>query len=201
MTHSDNRGLILPSKIAPFQVVIMTLFSDKEPKILETAKDLKSSLNCVLKIDSTNKNIGFKAKNWEVKGVPIRIEIGPKDIESGFVLISVRNGTQKVKYKLGDVTNELISKLLSEHDKTILDNAKKIRDEKHVQITSVDQIRNVVDAGNYGSAFWTEDLELEKKIKNETGATIRCLVESPTEGLSINSKKNTTLMAVFARSY
>ncbi|NQX83427.1 MAG: proline--tRNA ligase [Mycoplasmataceae bacterium] len=202
MTHSDNKGLILPSKIAPFQIVILTLFADKEPKILETANKLHSILDKFkVKIDDSNKGIGFKNHKWELKGSPIRIEIGPKDIKQEKVILSIRNGKSKVQYNLSDINNETISKLLLEYDKTIYNNAIKSRDDKRIEFNSVDEIKEIVDNGKYGVAFWEDNMELEKKIKKETGATIRCLINSEFSGKCINSGVETNKLAIFARAY
>ncbi len=200
MTHSDDRGLILPSKIAPVQVALLTLFSDKEPKVIEVAKELANKLNFRSKVDDSNKGIGFKAQEWELKGAPIRIEIGPRDIEEGKVTISIRNGEQKVQYGISEVNDELIAKLISEHDAKMYKAAEVIRDEKRVEFTNISEIKEIVEAGNYGTAYWTENEELEKQIKEETGATIRCLIDD-SEGECIHSQSKTNRKAVFARAY
>lgn len=200
MTHSDDRGLVLPSKIAPVQVAILTLFADKEPKVIEVANELASKLDYRVKVDSTNKGIGFKAQEWELKGAPIRIEIGPRDLENGKVTLSIRNGEQKVQYDISEITNELLSKLIAEHDSKMYEAAKVIRDEKRIEFTNTSEIKNIVDSGNYGIAYWTENAELEKQIKEETGATIRCLLDVE-EGTCIHSGNKTSRKAIFARAY
>ncbi len=200
MTHSDDRGLVLPSKIAPVQVAILTLFADKEPKVIEVANQLASSLGYRVKVDSTNKGIGFKAQEWELKGAPIRIEIGPRDLENNNVTISVRNGEQKVQYNINEVNDELLSRLIKEHDDKMYKAAESIRDEKRIEFNNVSEIKDIVEAGNYGVAYWTENPELEKQIKEETGATIRCLIDA-VEGECIHSSMKTTRKAIFARAY
>ncbi len=200
MSHSDNKGLILPSKIAPVQIAILTLFADKEPKVLEVADKLANNLSAKIKIDDSNKRIGFKSQEWEVKGAPIRIEIGPRDIEENKVSISIRNGEQKIAYKINEVDDELITKLLKEHDQTIYDKAVEIRESKKVNFKSIDEIKDIVEQGKYGIAYWSEDTDLEKEIKEKTGATIRCLIDAK-EGYSINKNEKTTKLAVFARAY
>ncbi len=201
MTHSDDKGLILPSKIAPVQIVIMTLFSDKEKRVLELAKKLSKDLNFRVKIDDSNKGIGFKSQEWELKGAPIRIEIGPRDIENNNVTISIRNFSEKIQYNSNEVNNSLIKDLIKKHDDKIYENAKKLKEEKKVEFTSISQIKEIVNKGKYGVAYWTEDLEKEKEIKESTGATIRCLIKSKKEGKSISSNKVTNQIAIFARSY
>ncbi len=200
MTHSDDRGLVLPSKIAPVQVAVLTLFADKEPKVIEVANELAARLNFRVKVDSSNKGIGFKAQEWELKGAPIRIEIGPRDLENGKVTLSVRNGEQKVQYDINDINDDLIDNLVSEHDSKMYKLAENIRDEKRVEFTNVDEINSIVESGNYGVAYWTENEELEKKIKEETGATIRCLIDD-VEGECIHSGSKVSRKAIFARAY
>ncbi len=200
MTHSDDRGLVLPSKIAPVQVAILTLFADKEPKVIEVANELASKLDFRTKVDSSNKGIGFKAQEWELKGAPIRIEIGPRDLENGKVTLSVRNGEQKVQYDINEVNTELINKLVSEHDAAMYEAAKQIREERKVEFTNVSEIKDIVGSGKYGVAYWNENQDLEKQIKEETGATIRCLIDAE-EGTCIHSGQPTSRKAIFARAY
>ncbi len=200
MTHSDDRGLVLPSKIAPVQVAILTLFADKEPKVIEVANELATKLNFRSKVDSSGKGIGFKAQEWELKGVPIRIEIGPRDLKNGKVTLSVRNGEQKVQYDISEINDELINKLILGHDNKMYQLAKEIKEERKVEFSNIDQIKEIVENGNYGIAYWTENEELEKQIKEETGATIRCLIDGE-EGKCIHSDSSTTKKAVFARAY
>ncbi len=200
MTHSDDKGLILPSKISPSQIVILTLFADKNPKIIEVANELVKKLNCKTKIDFSNKGIGFKSQEWELKGIPIRIEIGPRDLEENKVTLSIRNKAQKIQYKISEINNELIEKILKEYDLNILEKAKKLRDSKKVEFNNIEQIQDIVDSKKYGVAYWTENAKLEEEIKNKTGATIRCLVNAP-EGKCIHSRNKTNKLAIFARAY
>ncbi len=200
MTHSDDRGLILPSKIAPVQVAILTLFGDKEPKVIETANELASKLNFRVNVDDSNKGIGFKAQEWELKGAPIRIEIGPRDLQEGKITLSVRNGEQKVQYNIEEVNDQLINELISKHDNDMYAKAVEIRESKKVEFNDISEIKEIVESGKYGIAYWTENEELEKQIKEQTGATIRCLLDVE-EGECIHSKQPTTRKAVFARAY
>ena len=201
MTHSDNKGLILPSKIAPIKVVILTLFSNKEKRVLEVSEMLSKRITSKIKIDDSDKGIGFKSQEWELKGVPIRIEIGPRDLEENKVTIVIRNFDEKIQYNIDDVNDDLINKLIIKHDEKIINDAKNIRDSKRVEFDSIDKIKDIIDNKKYGVAYWTEDSLKEKEIKESTGATIRCLIKSNKEGISISSGKKTNIMAIFSRSY
>lgn len=200
MTHSDNKGLVLPSKIAPVQVAILTLFGDKEPKVIETAKILNDKLNFKTKLDSSNKGIGFKSQEWELKGAPIRIEIGPRDLENETVTLVVRNQEEKMTVSISEINDNLISKLLEKYDSELYQAAIELRESKKVNFNSIGDIKEIVDSGNYGLAYWEENSELESKIKEDTGATIRCLIDAE-EGVCIHSGNKTNKIAVFARAY
>ncbi len=202
MTHSDNRGLVLPSKIAPVQVAILTLFANKNPKVKDIALALKEKLaSFKVKVDLEEKGIGFKSRNWELKGVPIRIEIGPKDIEQNQAVIVIRNGNDKQIIALDKINESFINEQLKMHDQTIYENALKIRDEKATMIENIDMIEDVVANGRYGYAYWTPNASLEQQIKEQTGASIRCLIEVETTGECIHSKAKTNIKALFARAY
>lgn len=201
MTHSDDKGLILPSQIAPVQIVILILFADKEQRVTEVSKEILDKLSFRVKIDDSNKRIGFKSQEWELKGAPIRIEIGPKDIAEGKVTLSVRNEESKVQYNIDEINNDLMFKLIEKYDKKIFRLAMKIREDKKIEFTNISEIKGIVEAGNYGVSFWTENQEIENKIKEETGATIRCLIDVKYEGICIHSKKLTKRLALFARAY
>jgi len=201
MEHSDNKGLILPSKIAPIQIAILTLFGNKNPKVLEVAKELNKKLNFKIKLDNSDRGLGYKSQEWELKGVPIRIEIGPNELDENKVTISLRNFDDKIQYNLNEIDDQFILKLLDKHDKKIYDEAVKIRESKKVEITSVDQIQTIVDNGQYGFAYWIENADAEKQIKTNTGATIRCLIDAEKEGQDIINSKPTKKIAVFSRAY
>lgn len=201
MTHSDNKGLILPSKIAPVQVAILTVFADKNPNVKEVAQLISNKLNLRTKIDSSDKGIGFKSQEWELKGAPIRIEIGPRDLIENKVVISIRNKETKLVVDIDELNNEYINNLIIEHDKNIYDSAKEIVLNKKEIINNISEIDSIVKDGKYGYAYWTEDSELEDEIKKNTGATIRCLIDAEIEGKCIHSGTKTNKLALFARAY
>lgn len=202
MTHSDNRGLVIPSKIAPVQVVLLTLFADKNPQVKVAAQALKEKLATFrVKIDLEDKGIGFKSRNWELKGVPIRIEIGPKDIEQNQAIIVIRNGQEKQIVKLDQINDLFIKTQLEVHDQIMYEKALQLRDEKAKTIENTEMIKDIVVNGHYGYAYWTPNADLEQQIKEQTGASIRCLIEVETPGECIHSKKQTTIKALFARAY
>lgn len=201
MTHSDDKGLILPSKVAPYHIIIMTLFNEKNESISKVVEKLKNNLNLRIKIDDSNKNISYKLKKWELKGAPIRIVIGPKEIETNNISILLRNEDNKITKKLEEIDNSFIEELLIGYDKKIFDISKKIRESSEIMIKSIEEIYLLNDLRKVGFAYWTENQILEKKIKEKSGITIRCLVSTEKCGNCIHSNSKTNKMAVFARSY
>ncbi len=202
MTHSDDRGLVMPSKIAPQEVVIMTLFADNNPEILKVANEVVKKLKGNrVKIDASDKGIGYKAQEWETKGVPVRIEIGPRDLKNKEVTIAIRTSQDKSTIALEKVTSEYIKELLVKNDLNIWTNAKNLKDNKIEQAETLDKVKFLVQAGKVAKVYWNEDAKLEAELKEEYGATIRCIVESEKEGICIHSKAKTHNVAIIARAY
>ncbi len=202
MSHSDDKGLVLPSSIAPYQVIILTIFANKEPKVNDASLKIKEALSSFrTKIDSSEKSIGFKSREWETKGVPIRIEIGPNDLKNSEIVMVVRNNDKKQKMKLSDINKNLIEKTLSEYDDCILKKSKKLLNKNKIYFDSLDDIQEIVKSGKYGYCYWNENKELENFVKESTGATIRILQTISKEGVCIHSKKLTNQIAIFARAY
>lgn len=204
MTHSDDKGLRLPEKVAPHQVVIMTLFADKDPDVLRAAKAVEENLksNGVrVKLDDSDKRIGFKSQEWEVKGVPIRIEIGPRDLTEGNVVLARRDFDEKRTLPLETINSIFIKNELKEYSNVLYNEALSNREEFKQEITSVEEVMNVVESRNYAVGYWSEDRAAEDTMKVNTGATVRCLLNSETEGVCIHSGKKTKKLAVIARAY
>ncbi len=202
MTHSDDNGLVLPSKIAPYQIAILTIGADKDSKVLNVAKEIKEKLSSFdVKIDDTNKGIGFKSMNWEIKGVPIRIEIGPKDLEEESIILKVRNNNEKIRVKISELTDKYISNLLHNYDLELYKKAKDNRDLKIEVANEMNDISRIIKNEKVAFCYWEDDKELEEKIKLETGATIRLTNITKESNKAINSNNKVNKVAYFARSY
>lgn len=177
MTHGDNRGLRLPPRIAPIQVIVIPIAMHKEG-VLEKAADLAEYLKQSFRtqIDArTEYSPGYKFNEWEMKGVPIRLEIGPKDIENGQCILVRRDTGDKITVRL-DETKDAIDKLLWEIHNNMLLQAYNNRQDRTFVVTNMDELKNVFENKNgFAKAMWCGDRQCEDKIKEEVGITIRCI--------------------------
>lgn len=209
MGHSDNNGLILPPKLAPIQVVIIPIYKKSEqlPVISEVALNIKKDLESrgiSVKYDDRDTNTpGWKFADYELKGVPVRIAIGPRDIENKTVEIARRDTLKKEIFALDKVT-VTVTGLLDEIQKNIYDKALKFRNENTFYIDKWEDFLRVLDTpGGFIMAHWDGTTETEEKIKEETKATIRCIpFDSPEEeGKCIYTGRPSRRRVLFARSY
>jgi len=207
MTHGDDNGLVLPPKVAPIQVVILPIAQHKEG-VLDRAYALKKSLeeNVRVELDDSDNSPGWKFNQWEMKGVPIRLEIGPRDIENNQCILARRDTGEKVSVSL-DHINETIKNLLDEIQVNLLNNARKLRDEKTSTATNLEEFKkNIKENPGFIKAMWCGDQDCEDKIKEETGATLRCIPfedeqETIGDGTCVFCGKHADKMAYFARAY
>ncbi len=209
MTHSDDNGLVLPPNLAPIQVVIVPIFrTDEEFDIISTvANDLTASfkkLGVSVKFDNrTTQKPGFKFAEWELKGVPVRIAVGPKDIENGTFEIARRDTLSKeVISKDGAV--EYVSGLLQQIQKDLFNRALDYRDTHITEVNSFEEFKEVLEnKTGFISAHWDGTTETEEKIKDLTKATIRCipLDRIEEEGKCIFSGAKSTGRVLFAKAY
>jgi prolyl-tRNA synthetase len=178
MTHGDNRGLVLPPRVAPTQVVIIPIAAQKGnvmEKVDEIYKLLKARGVKVEVDDRANYSAGYKFNDWEMKGVPIRIEIGPKDIENNQASLFRRDLLTKGSVSLNNIEEEVIN-LLDDIHNTLLNKARKMYEEKTSTVTNYDEFKEVIEAKpGFVKAMWCGETECEKKIKEDTNATIRCM--------------------------
>ncbi|HCW03318.1 MAG TPA: proline--tRNA ligase [Clostridium sp.] len=176
MVHGDDNGLVLPPKIAPIQLVIVPIAQHKEG-VLDKAEELKNRLKGLvrLKLDSSDKMPGWKFAEYEMKGVPLRLEIGPKDIENNQCILARRDTGEKITVAL-DQVEELVLKLLETIQKDMLVKARENRDNKTYTVTSFEEFINTIENKlGFVKAMWCGDIECEEKIKEITGATSRCI--------------------------
>ncbi|MDI1318464.1 proline--tRNA ligase [Flavobacterium sp.] len=209
MTHSDDNGLVLPPNLAPIQVVIVPIFKteDEFDAISAVANDLVAQfkkLKISVKFDNrTTQKPGFKFAEWELKGVPVRIAIGPKDLENGTFEIARRDTLSKeVKEKEGIVA--YISDLLQQIQSDLFNRALEYRNTHITEVDSFEEFKNVLEnKTGFIAAHWDGTPETEEKIKELTKATIRCipLDQKKEEGICIFSGGKSAGRVLFAKAY
>lgn len=209
MTHSDDLGLVLPPTLAPIQVVIVPIFKGDEQlqQISVVANEIVDKLKAKgisVKFDNDTQNKpGWKFAEYELKGVPLRIAIGPKDLENGTVEIARRDNLTKETQSIDGVEN-YIENLLDVMQKAIFEKALHYRDTHITSVDSYEEFKKVLEEkGGFISAHWDGTEEEEEQIKNETKATIRCipLDNALEDGISMISGKPSKQRVVFAKSY
>jgi prolyl-tRNA synthetase len=209
MAHSDDDGLVLPPKLAPIHVVIVPIFKNEEElsKISTKAEGISSALRkqgYSVKFDNRDTHKpGFKFAEYEMRGVPVRIAIGPRDLENGTVEVARRDTKEKQVMKMDEVVT-LIPGLLENIQQTIYNKALAKREELTTKVDSYDDFKKVLDGkGGFILAHWDGTKETEAAIKDETKATIRCIpLDAPEEnGKCIYSGKPSKKRVLFARAY
>ncbi len=209
MVHGDDKGLIMPPKVAPVQVVIVPIpYKGAEPEAIaakakEIAETLKAKGVSVILDDRQEYTPGWKFNQWELKGVPIRIEIGPRDLKQGQVVMVRRDTCQKTPVTESDIP-ATVDKLLQEIQDSMLAKAKALLQDKTSAVQSYDQFKKVLEEkGGFIKAAWCGSADCEAKVKDETGATIRVIPfqkeEPATDCIVCGQKAKET--AYFARSY
>jgi prolyl-tRNA synthetase len=208
MAHSDNNGLIIPPRVAPIQVVIIPIYkgNDEFTPIAAVADQIKKdliSLGIEVKFDDRDtQKPGWKFAEYELKGVPVRIAIGPRDILNGTVELARRDTLEK-KVVPQEGLADYIKSLLEEIQEHIYDRALRFRNTHTHRVENWDELVDVLDnRGGFATAYWDGTRESEEKIK-ETKATIRCLLndEEPEEGKCVVSGKPSKQRVVIARAY
>jgi len=207
MTHGDDKGLVLPPKVAPIQVVIIPIYHSKEDKenVLQKACQIKDSLsNNDIRVhldDREQLTPGFKFNDWEMRGIPIRIEIGPKDIAKNQIVLARRHNQTKISLDMDGLTEKTLSELKN-IQKDMFDAAKKILDERVVRVSEYQQFKEQLDNGKMIDCSWCGNKTCEDKIKEETGADIRVIPSDNTKTETcIYCKNSGTANVLFARGY
>ncbi len=176
MTHGDDEGLILPPAIAPFQVVIVPIAAHK-PGVNEKAAELAERVGkfARVKLDNSDNSSGWKFSQWEMKGVPLRLEIGPKDIEKNQCVLVRRDTREKIFVSLDDLETE-IPRLLNELAQNIYNRALENRENRTWTATTMDEVKELAEKNNgYIKTMWCGDLACEEKMKEEAGLSSRCM--------------------------
>lgn len=209
MTHSDDEGLVLPPLLAPIQVVIVPIYKNPEERtqVMETVHRLTGDWAGRLRFkvdDRDNLTPGFKFNEWELKGVPIRIEIGPKDVEKGSVAVARRDipGREGKRFVPQAGLDAFITALLDEIQTNLFQRALAFRQERSAFVRTYDELKQQVERG-FAWAYWDGTSDDEKRIQEETRATIRCIpLDQPgIPGRCVYTGRETTRQVVFARAY
>jgi len=209
MTHSDDLGLVLPPKLAPIHVAIVPIYKglDQLNKISNIAKKIKADLEdkgiLVVFDDDDKRKPGWKFAQYEMKGVPIRIAIGPRDLENGTLEIARRDTLEKEILQQVGIANK-VEHLLSAIQENLFQKAKDFVDNNTHIANSIEQMNDILDnKGGYVLAHWDGTKQTEEKIKDKTKATIRCieLNSKKEKGFCILSNKPSNQRVIFARAY
>jgi len=208
MTHSDDEGLVLPPKLAPIQVVAIPIYKTEEELNLieEKFKSIGNALKSLgirFKFDGDdNKRPGWKFNEYEVKGVPIRLAMGPRDLENGQVEIARRDTKEKSSIAVNGVV-EHIAVLLDEIQANLLERSKAHREANTFSVDTYEEFKQRIDEGGFFLAHWDGTAETEELIKNETKATIRCIpFDGPSEaGTCMVTGKPSAQRVIFAKAY
>ena len=180
MVHGDDNGLVLPPRVAPIQVMIVPVMQHKEG-VLDKAYEIEKQLKAAglrVKVDASDKTPGYKFADAEMRGIPLRLEIGPKDIEKGQCVLAKRLDGTKETYALNEELPNTIHQLLDQIHDEMYAKALKFRDENIRTAKTYDEFKEILNTkAGYIRMMWCEDDACEAKIKEETGATSRCIKE------------------------
>jgi prolyl-tRNA synthetase len=210
MVHGDDQGLILPPRLAPTQVVIVPIFKTDEEKaqVIAVARKVRDALAAVgIRVRTDERegaSPGFKFNDWEMRGVPLRIEIGPKDVAKGSVVLARRDkpGKEGKSFVPQEGLPAAVAKTLEEIQKALLERARAFRDSKTKDAKTYDELKAAVEDG-FAFAFWCGSADCEAKIKEETKATMRCipLEQVGGKGTCILCDQPATEKGIFGRAY
>ena len=208
MVHGDDRGLVLPPRVAPIQVIIIPIYysdEDKE-KIQKISQEIEKKLkesNIRVQVDNREQlTPGFKFNDWEMKGIPLRIEIGPKDLEKNQVTFSIRHNRQKDDQDIVGLVDRVISELEKIHN-DMFNDAKKILEDRTVEVDTYDEFKVELEKGRLIKAPICENPDCEEMIKEETSADVRVITEDADDSSSkcIKCSNQSVVRALFARGY
>ncbi len=210
MTHGDDQGLRLPPKIAPIQVVGVPIFKNDEQKaeVMETLTRIMDELKAAgvrVHLDDRDQSPGYKFNDWEMRGVPVRLEIGPRDVEKDNAVLVRRDvpGKGGKEFVSQSGLTETVLNLLDEVQASLLQQATEFRDKNIIDVDNYDDFRATVGRGKWARVWWNERLENELKIKEETTATLRCYPLDQPEGTGkdLFTGEDAERVALFAKAY
>jgi len=210
MAHGDDNGLILPPKIAPLQVVIVPITSKDaaaqkriDEKARQLVKELKAANVSVKYDDNDNNRPGWKFAEYEMKGVPVRIALGARDLESNVAEVVRRDTKEKLSVSLDGLTTKVVG-LLEDIQQNLFNKAKAYREDHTTRVDNWDEFEKILDdKGGFVSAHWDGTPQTEEAIKEKTKATIRCipLDAEKEDGKCILTGKPSKQRVLFARAY
>ena len=176
MVHGDDNGLVLPPQVAPIQVVVIPIAQNK-PGVIPAARDVAKRLENLglrVKLDDSDKTPGWKFSEWEMKGVPLRVELGPRDIEKGQMILAKRNTGEKIVIEFADLESK-VQELLKVIHKEMYEKALRYLLDHTTEVHSLDELNAVLERGGYAKMMWCGEQACEDKIKELYNATARCL--------------------------
>ncbi len=208
MTHSDDNGLVLPPQMATKQVVIIPIWKSEDQKIqvMQFAEQVHSMLKGAVDIildDREQYKPGYKYNEWEMQGIPLRIEIGPRDVEENKIVLVPRDTREKQFVGIDDLRNKIESELVSMQAR-LVEKARLMRDENTFEISDYEAFKQRIDANNgFYLTHWCGSAECEEKVKEETKATIRLIPFDQTgnKGSCMVCGSESELRVIFARAY
>lgn len=209
MAHSDDEGLVLPPRLAPTQVVVVPIYKNdaERSSVLEAVERITGDWQGRLRFkvdDRDNLTPGFKFNEWELKGIPVRLEVGPRDVQKGSVAVARRDmpGKPGKSFVSQDGLTDHLIGLLAEIQQGLYDRALRFREERTFTVNSYDELRAAVEQG-FARCYWAGTTEDEQRIQNELKATIRVIpLEQPdAAGRCVLTGQETTQQVIFARAY
>jgi len=208
MAHGDDKGLQLPPKLAPNQIVLIPITPKDEHKepVMKIVNEINNEIGNQFRVkidDRENLSPGFKFNEWELKGVPLRIEIGPKDIENGSVVFSRRDGVDgKFSVPIADIGKKIDS-VLDDIQINMLASSKKYQEENTIHVSTKDELIEALNSKpGFVTCYWHENSDDENEIKELTKATLRCyLLDSTETDTSVNDSTKEGNLAIFSKAY
>ena len=197
MTHGDNNGLVLPPRIAPVQAVVIPIAAHKKPEVAEAAKELKARLLAIdvrTKLDDSDQSMGWKCAEYEMRGVPLRIEIGPRDLENGQCCIVRRDNGEKTFVAL-DTLESAVKELLDRIHDNMLERARANLEENTFDLSTWEEVKEMASGrGGFARTKWCGSRECELGMKEKAGVSSRCmpLRQSGTKGKCVFCGKEAT---------
>ena len=210
MAHGDDKGLRLPPRLAPIQVVAVPIFKKdaEESAVMEVITRIVAELKAAgirVHLDTRDETPGFKYNDWEMRGVPVRLEIGPRDVKKGNAVLARRDipGREGKQFVSQDGIVELVNELLVDIQANLLKQATEFRDANIHDATNYDELRQVIEQGGWVRGWWAGSDDDERRIKDETGATLRCMpfIDGDGQGTCILTGQAASRIALFAKAY